>query len=595
MLRPEGQAGHDLPREMPTRVIDVGDAYHSPHLYETRGARSAFVALSHRWGTKHDGYKSLTTTSANFHAHCHGIPLESLPKTFRDAVLITRELGLRFIWIDSLCIIQNSNEDWDFEASRMAQVYNNAYLTLAADLAPHSNVGLFVGTSGGQVQGPPVRQFSLVDETGHSRRIFVRRNWPVPGQTRAREEGSGAPQTGYLTANVHRLLTRIKLLAFQPRLRGKREDSPERTDTLAKCCYASEASSQLKQRGWVLQEHLLSRRTVLFTNAELVWECRDRHVCSCGHTVQATYARDICQTLAAQPAVPTHVAGCGTLATPADPDRIMLRTWHRIVQDFTSRELTYSRDTLPALSGLARKMPYPASDYLAGLWRATLASDLIWLNPTAHLKWQCDDAGRVPDLLDAQGSNGPPTQRLPDRYGPTWSWASVSAPVTYDLGGSLGPELKSEWEVQGVWCSPATGNPYGPVLKNAWVGIEGYVIPVSLDYLVFTTTTRGGDKHLETGTEICVVRKDKMFPGRNKTWMDAGVGGREWLVGSRTCAVQVIGIYKEIPIGIIIVKGTQGSFLGKGEGYERIGMVRLNNWKGLEWRVGGEQRVIRLY
>jgi len=142
-----------------------------------------------------------------------------------------------------------------------------------------------------------------------------------------------------------------------------------------------EASSELKPRGWVLQEHLLSRRTVLFTNAELVWECRDCHVCSCGHPVQPTHTRDTCQTLAAQPPVPVQVAGRGTLATPTDPGNVMTRTWHHIVQDFTSRELTFDRDKLPALSGLARKMPHPASDYLAGLWRATLASDLIWVKP----------------------------------------------------------------------------------------------------------------------------------------------------------------------------------------------------------------------
>jgi hypothetical protein len=269
-----------MPRAMPTRVIDVGDASHSPHLYQTRGARAAFVALSHCWGTKQVGYKSLATTSVNLHAHCHEIPLESLPKTFRDAFLVTRELGLRFLWIDSLCIIQDSNEDWDLEASRMAHVYNNAYLTLAADLAPHSNVGLFVGTSDGQVQGPPVRRFSLVDKTGHSHRILVRRNRPVPGQTAAREEGSGAPQTGYVTANICRLLARFKFPALRPRLRRKRENPPPRTDLRSKCCYASEVSSELKPRGWVLQEHLLSRRTVLFTNAELVWECRDCPTCA---------------------------------------------------------------------------------------------------------------------------------------------------------------------------------------------------------------------------------------------------------------------------------------------------------------------------
>jgi len=75
-------------------------------------------------------------------------------------------------------------------------MYNNAYLTLAADLAPHSNVGLFVGTSDGQVQGPPVRRFSLVDETGHSHRILVRRNWPVPGQRQPEKKARGRRRQG---------------------------------------------------------------------------------------------------------------------------------------------------------------------------------------------------------------------------------------------------------------------------------------------------------------------------------------------------------------------------------------------------------------
>jgi Heterokaryon incompatibility protein (HET) len=94
---------------LPTRVIDVGAAGTGDdvHLVESNGQLGIYVALSHCCG----GHQPLTTTSGNFHRHKAGILLKSLPQTFRDAVIALRAFGIRRLWIDSLCIIQDSLQD----------------------------------------------------------------------------------------------------------------------------------------------------------------------------------------------------------------------------------------------------------------------------------------------------------------------------------------------------------------------------------------------------------------------------------------------------------------------------------------------------
>jgi hypothetical protein len=199
-------------KELPTRVLDV-KTQQGPdilRLRETERERGRYIALSHRWG-EDESRKPLSTTRENKGAHYKEIKFGDLPKTFRDAVAVTRGLGIRYLWIDSLCIIQGDNEDWEEESKLMHSVFANAFCTIAATSAKDSWEGFLVRRAVTQT-------VKLVD----------RRAEP-PFHVYACEVGG----------NFH--------------------------DDVV--------NGGLNKRAWVLQERALSRRTIHFTAAQTYWEC----------------------------------------------------------------------------------------------------------------------------------------------------------------------------------------------------------------------------------------------------------------------------------------------------------------------------------
>jgi Heterokaryon incompatibility protein (HET) len=99
-----------------------------------------YAALSHRWG----GSVPLILTTSLLSEFEKGIQISKLPRTFRDAVTVTRQPGLDYLWIDSLCIIQDSVKDWENESSMMSKVYSRCYVNIAATHSRNSAGGLFV-------------------------------------------------------------------------------------------------------------------------------------------------------------------------------------------------------------------------------------------------------------------------------------------------------------------------------------------------------------------------------------------------------------------------------------------------------------------
>lgn len=98
-----------------------------------------YVTLSHCWGPV--AKRTIKTKRDNLESHMDAIPLSILPNTFRDAVDVTRQLGIQYIWIDSLCIVQNDQNDWAKEAALMADIYENAFCTLSALSSKDSTYG----------------------------------------------------------------------------------------------------------------------------------------------------------------------------------------------------------------------------------------------------------------------------------------------------------------------------------------------------------------------------------------------------------------------------------------------------------------------
>ncbi|KAK1445457.1 TOL [Colletotrichum cuscutae] len=129
---------------LPTRVIDVGSegAESCRLLCADRGQTNSgrYLALSHRWGAP-DQHRKFCTLKENLESFKEEIKLTELPRTFQDAVNVTRSLDIGYLWIDSLCIIQDDPEDWKTESLLMEQVYSSAYATLAASCASGTEDG----------------------------------------------------------------------------------------------------------------------------------------------------------------------------------------------------------------------------------------------------------------------------------------------------------------------------------------------------------------------------------------------------------------------------------------------------------------------
>ncbi|KAE9971704.1 hypothetical protein EG327_009767 [Venturia inaequalis] len=200
---------------LPTRLIDVGIGEAGPIRLvssERLPSSTEYVALSHCWGTK----PFLSTTCATLGDRESGIELQDLPANFRDSVIAIRALDLRYIWIDSLCIIQDDKEDWRKESQRMADVYSSAHITIV-----------------------PVSAGSAHDGFLHERKH------------------------GSCPIKIHHSGT--DLICKFDHYRADLSSSIMQTDDIK--------DSIWDHRGWTFQERLLSKRLLYFTENQLYFEC----------------------------------------------------------------------------------------------------------------------------------------------------------------------------------------------------------------------------------------------------------------------------------------------------------------------------------
>ncbi|KAI0490385.1 hypothetical protein F4859DRAFT_520201 [Xylaria cf. heliscus] len=131
------ESGQKLVSAMPTRLVDLGNPL---RLVESGGLKpSPYVALSHCWGKT----ETLCTTSKSITEFMKSIDFRSLPETFRNAIQVTRGIGIQYLWIDSLCIIQDDQQDWEHESHQMEHVFSLAYCTIGASSSRSSVQGFF--------------------------------------------------------------------------------------------------------------------------------------------------------------------------------------------------------------------------------------------------------------------------------------------------------------------------------------------------------------------------------------------------------------------------------------------------------------------
>ncbi|KAM0551275.1 hypothetical protein ACHAPJ_008620 [Fusarium lateritium] len=362
------------------QVIETADSNYSAVDIE-------YATLSYCWGTKlftkllESTYETMRTV---------GMSVKDLPATFRDAITATSRLGLQYIWIDALCIIQLNEKDWNLHSVTMSKVCSYSAITLAAAASSDAHGGLFRDRNPTSING-----------------VELELRWPdleLEGQFRV------VPDDPWLKAV---------------------------------------ANSPLLRRAWVFQERLLSRGTVFFAHDMLYWECGELYASELypdGGPWDLKYryrSFDVADRLppSVQPVgdyrfkhVYTDMLTRDALATESliGDDEMFLYVWASVVAQYSVGKLSKETDKLIAIDGVAEQMTaiVPREQYLSGIWRqSTLPLFLLW--------------NTVPEETPAI-----------IRVAPSWSWASVYTPVEFDFLFRAQTEPKVVIKVVDIVISP---------------------------------------------------------------------------------------------------------------------------------------------
>lgn len=306
---------------LPTRVIDCLDLENPKIHVANQSEEDFYAALSYVWG-EHQPNK---TTTANLPLYTEKIEPSLIPQTIRDALHCTRKLGLRYLWVDSFCILQDSNDDKKREIARMREIFRGAFVTIVAASADKVSQGFL------QDRSPPRKATRLP---------FI------------------CPDRDDCTASF---------LIREPTGHHMQDDA-------------------VNSRAWCLEERLLTPRALIYSSKELQYSCISTDPHPLGNSSGAflgAYVRlppflhypvqNSYQNLARGYLVPEFSLN--------DIRESELQTsWNQVVQEYTRRDLTRQKDRLVALGGVVEEFQrfWESSHYLAGLWSHRLLDDLLW-------------------------------------------------------------------------------------------------------------------------------------------------------------------------------------------------------------------------
>lgn len=372
---------------LPTRVIDVsGQDMSAIRLCDGSGKHGRYVALSHRWVS--GPMPQWVTTKTVLESRQEPFSLQSLPASIVDAVRVTRKLGVRYLWVDSLCIIQDSAEDWDVESSRMAGIYANAHITLFADCGVDDDHG-----------------FIFPRNTSSSVEVSV-------------PKGDGT------------------LVTF-----NMRKPSPTSFKAVQFSLFPTNVEeSHLSDRGWIFQERILSRRILHFGKDQMFWECNEGTFAEDGHVVLRQGQKECGRREGPFSKLAYSTVLDETSPMPLDA---FASQWESLVKNYSTLKLTRGEDKLPALSGLAAAFSARTenNDYVAGIWRQNLPRQLAWSITNTkpekeHRTWQSREYsdGSFGGGKEMDDSFVHPSQlfRRPRDYrAPSFSWAAIEGEIEF--------------------------------------------------------------------------------------------------------------------------------------------------------------------
>ncbi|KAI0326974.1 HET-domain-containing protein [Cubamyces sp. BRFM 1775] len=334
-----------LEASLPTRLIDCSDARH-PHLVETKGwdPNLQYIALSYAWGSRQQPNR---TVKKNISSYLKAIHISLLPKTIIDAIQVTHALGIRYLWVDSLCIIQDSLEDKHRELSMMRHVYHQAFLVIDAARATNASQGFLDDSHCIQMEAS----------------IWLPFNWSRRHDRNPRQF--------------------MELLDDWPRADLLSCGHSVRMETLV-----IRARGHTGRRAWCLQEALMSGRRLCFAWS-LQFHCRQ--------SLQQRAESPLNYKWYGATSPPDIVFRRTTSLVPYSADWFTIHAaWSEIVEDYTLRSLSYSEDTFLACAGIAEAFGLALgsrTEYLAGLWRDSLLFDLLW--------FVTDHSGRIRGRSDS--------------------------------------------------------------------------------------------------------------------------------------------------------------------------------------------------
>jgi hypothetical protein len=532
----------------PSRILDLealrtGSGNHQAdvRLIKTSPTQKVrYATLSHSWGP--DGI-DFTLTQSQFEAFEKRIPFASLPATHQDAIVLARKLGLRYLWIDSLCIIQDSTSDCQRETAMMGDVYSNAYLTIAAVSSPSSKVPFLQGQEAAYT-AKPVRFYG-------------------PRLNRITRDVLGF--SGLKRTSVARLHSYVTL--YTRRTLRLAQSADNSASWSAPQGISDAVQGPLSKRAWTLQERALASRVIHFTSEGLRFECPTHFKAEDGHV-----------------SAPGYISLWRELET--GDNNVLLRSklhrfWRLMLSDYSQRGITRRSDLLPALSGLAARMQeLHCAEYLAGLWRDRLLEDLCWT--TQDSKW-----------------NKAPCVRADETNVPSWSWVSIAYPSIYPIINERG-EFVPHCEV--LRCTTnltkSQWNRFGEVTSGELV-LRGPLRKAKLTYAgqstsgAMNTIDFGAGSTTEIEEDARLISFEHEVAGvKEKTWRRAVEGEQsKWDVAEVWClkvgtwtmgqSLQVLG---GLDLDFVMVLGKSRRVEGA---FERLGFLeKIYGGKAFD-NVGG--------